>query len=74
MRCKACGAALTWAVNVDTNARVPLVPYDAAFPKAVRYRIFEGTDSCERDDDGPWQSHFANCPGAKQFSGRNAKT
>ncbi len=74
-KCQACKAAITWAVNTDTNKKVPLVPFDPAYPKAIRYKLRQGRDSpiCCRDAAGEMMSHFANCPGANRFSGRKAK-
>lgn len=67
MICK-CGAAITFAINLDSNKRIPLVRHDPAIEKAVRYRLTESGNYCKRDDQGPLMSHFGNCPNAKEFS------
>jgi hypothetical protein len=67
----ACSAEITWAVNLKTLKRVPLVPFDPNYPKAVRYDLSEprsdGQRECSRNDQGEWMSHFADCPGANKF-------
>lgn len=71
MKCQACGVDIRWAVNLDSNKRVPLVPFDPAYPKAVRYSLGSDTRYCKRDNEGEFMSHFANCTAPKRFSGRN---
>lgn len=73
MKCRACSAEVTMAVNVKTGKTVPLVPYDPAYPKAVRYSINTETrgfddHKCDRDDEGYWMSHFANCVDPNRFN------
>lgn len=70
-KCHACNAEIIFAINLDTNKRVPLVKFDPSVAKPVRYRLSDDNKYCARDDDGDWISHFQNCPGAKRFSGRN---
>lgn len=67
-KCQACGADVTFAVNLDTNKRVPLVPSDPAYPKAVRFSLGQDSRFCKRDDQGSWMSHFANCTAPQRFS------
>lgn len=72
MKCTACKAEVDFRINLDSNKRVPLVPHDPAYPKAVRYRLSAiDAQYCVRDNDGPLMSHFANCTNPRQFSGRN---
>lgn len=69
-----CAAEITWAINLKTEKRVPLVPYDEKYPKAVRYSLRPRTDGqmeCERDDAGGFMSHNANYKNPKLFAGRN---
>lgn len=70
--CQACGAPVSFVVNLDTNKRVPLVDFDPAYPKAHRYVMTEhgGKPFCKRDDSGPLMSHFANCTNPRAFSGK----
>lgn len=68
-----CPATITWAVNLKSMARVPLVPFDPSYPKAARYTCSERSDGvreCMRDNEGPWMSHFANCTKSQRFSKR----
>lgn len=67
MQCK-CGATITFAINLDTNKRVPLVPFDPAVEKPVRYSLSEDRRYCKRDDSGDWVNHFQTCPEAGKFS------
>jgi hypothetical protein len=74
-KCQKCGANLTWAVNLKTLKKVPLVPFKPEYEKAVRYDLSEprsdGERECSRNDNGAYMSHFADCPSAAHFSGRN---
>ncbi len=77
-KCKepGCNAEIIWAVNLKTLKNVPLVPFDSNYPKAVRYSIRERSDGkieCERNDDGAYMSHFANCSSPSQFNRGNRK-
>ena len=38
-KCHACNAQVDFKITLDTNKRVPLVPYNPSYPKAVRYRV-----------------------------------
>lgn len=64
MTCRACPAEITWAINLDTNKRIPLVPAEEG--ARVRYRLND-RGYCAKDPEGAWLSHFENCPGATQF-------
>ncbi len=75
MKCRACSAEVTMALNIKTNKVVPLVPYNPDYPKAVRYKLTGGPiDSgpdiakCERDNDGPLMSHWADCSDPNRFN------
>lgn len=74
-QCAKCDAEITFAVNLKSMKNVPLVPYDEAYPKAVRYDLSEpradGKRECTRNDDGQWMNHFANCSAPRSFSGRS---
>lgn len=69
--CQACGVPVTFAVNLDTQKRVPLVLWNPAYPKAVRYRMSENTRNyfiCARDDNGAYMTHFTDCTQPNRFS------
>lgn len=61
---------LRWALNPETDKKVPLSKPDAMPAKAVRYRIgIDGqTELAIRDADGPYLNHFQDCPKAGQFN------
>jgi hypothetical protein len=63
---------MEFRTNVETGKKIPLVPYDPAYPDAVRY-YRTGTGGCHKGEEGPLMSHFVNCKSANQFSGRNRK-
>lgn len=67
-----CWAEITFAINLKSLKRVPLVPYNPEYPKSVRYRMSgtraDGQRECERDDAGDWMNHNANCPGAGKYT------
>lgn len=67
---KDCEADITWAVNLKTMSRVPLVPFLSSYPAAVRYDLGEprsdGQRECTRNDKGDWMNHHANCTGVKE--------
>jgi len=77
-KCHKCEAPITFAVNLKSMKKVPLVPWKPEYPKAVRYDLSapraDGERECTRNDQGAYMSHFADCPNAKDFSGRNRRS
>lgn len=73
--CKKCHAIIVWAVNPDTNRRVPLRSFSAV-PAAdrpenpIRYELKRvGADvHAIRNDDGPYLNHFQDCKGANEVN------
>lgn len=75
-KCQACGAEITFAVNLKSLKAVPLVPYEEGYADTFRYTVRDRSDGqkeCERDNAGAWMSHYANCSNPKRFSGRNKR-
>jgi hypothetical protein len=83
--CRGCGKPIVWAALVDErgelvtneNGSPKCIPLD---PRAPVYELKSYTDrslgadgkarECRRISDA-YVSHFATCPAANQFSGRN---
>lgn len=70
-KCKGCGKEITWAFNPSTGKKVPL---DMSPPF---YALVECPETgnllarqITRKDIG--MSHFATCPKANDFSGKNS--
>jgi hypothetical protein len=71
--CKGCGKRVLWVVNRDTGKRVPLDPAPPTYVSLGAGGMHVGMDPAPtgwfRSD--AMVSHFATCPDASRFSGRN---
>ena len=68
--CSKCGKPIVWAINMDTGKRIPL---DMIPPIYAIQRETQSSDVIvKRMEKGEFGvSHFATCPDANYFSGRN---
>jgi hypothetical protein len=82
-KCKGCGRTIVWGVN-EEGKRIPLDPSapcysveDESIPggsdAAERARVIMKGEANVRLYRLAFVSHFATCPNANQFSGRNRK-
>lgn len=65
--CKSCGTPIMWAIRIISTKKIPLVLYHESYGSTPRYTATQRSDGqweCERDDNGKFMSHFANCPNA----------
>jgi hypothetical protein len=71
--CKDCGCPIVWARNGETGKMIPfdartqvwwIAPSQGTDPAATKVPKFA-------DGKGMMVSHFATCPGAAKFSGKN---
>jgi len=68
--CQGCGKPIVFAKNSETGKLIPLDP------KALVYHYNGGDLDGEFEVHrltSAWVSHFATCPNASQFSGKNRK-
>lgn len=70
--CRGCGKPMNWGIDQDSGAKVPLDPIAPVYEIGA---LDEATNafSVKRVRASHAVSHFATCPQAKQFSGKNAK-